>query len=466
MRRVLILGAGPAGLAAARAAASAGATVTVLEADDQPGGQYWRRPYGTDLPARAGGSLPPGVRMLTQATVWAIERGDDGLVVHVVIGEADGADRPRRELRADALVLATGAHDTILPFPGWELPGVVTAGGAQTLAKADHARIGDRVVVAGTGPFLLPVAAALAECGSQVLGVFEASGPRRLAVGWLGRPWELAGSQGKAAELGRYAAAFVRHRIPYRTGWAVVAAHGGERVEAVTVARVDSSWAPVPGTERRIAADAVCVGHGFTPRTELAVAAGCALDAAGFVRVGADQQTSTAGVYAAGELTGVGGMGAAVPAGTIAGHCAAGGDLADPQLARSRRARRAAAHFAGRLAAAHPVGTRWTSWLTDDTVVCRCEEVTAGRIRTVQQQTGSVGLRPLRLTTRAGLGPCQGRICQPAVTALLAEQVHGLSAATPPRRPVAVPIRLGELAAPVADESQEPPTQEGKLKTP
>ncbi|HEY3468528.1 MAG TPA: FAD/NAD(P)-binding oxidoreductase, partial [Amycolatopsis sp.] len=161
-RHVVIIGAGPAGLAAAEHALRASAEVTVLDQADAPGGQYHRT-----LPAAYGSSQDRAAAERQQildrctwwpeSTVWAVE----GRRVHVLRGPADGTRRHRHTLDPDALILATGAHDRTLPFPGWQLPGVYTAGAAQALAKGERVAIGRRVLVAGSGPFLLPVAESL-----------------------------------------------------------------------------------------------------------------------------------------------------------------------------------------------------------------------------------------------------------------------------------------------------------------
>ncbi len=462
MTRVLVIGAGPAGLAAAVAARDRGAEVVLVDASDAEGGQFWRH-----LPAQRAGRresrlhhgwsrftalrerlrADPGCEILLETGVWAIEPGERP-VVHVLRGPADGGSRSRRALTADAVVIATGAYDRTLPFPGWQLPGVYSGGAAQALAKGERVAVGRRVVVAGAGPFLLPVAASLSGVGAEVAGVFEASGSRALAAGWLPRPWELTRVPGKAAELAGYAVGQLRRRIPYRVGWGVIEALGAARVEAITVARLDDDWWPRPGTERTLEVDAVCVSHGFTPRLELALAAGCALGADRFVAVDAAQATSVPGVYAAGELTGIGGADAALSEGAIAGHCAAGGHPDDRAVRRAVSARRTASRFAARLERAHAVHSGWTSWLSDDTIVCRCEEVTAGMLREVRAATPDAGLRSLRLTTRAGLGPCQGRMCGRAV-----EEVLGTSEASMDRRPIALPVRVGELADRETDET-------------
>jgi len=153
-------------------------------------------------------------------------------------------------------------------------------------------------------------------------------------------------------------------------------------------------------------------------------------------------------VYAAGEITGVGGVDLALAEGTIAGHVAAGGRL-DDSILRSSVARRATwRRFAVRLEAAHGIGEQWTEWLRDETIVCRCEEVTVARLRSVVRSTESRGLRSLKLTSRAGLGLCQGRVCGRTVESLVGAWVGegGLAdGVSTDRRPVALPVRLGEL---------------------
>ncbi|MFI5937472.1 FAD-dependent oxidoreductase [Actinoplanes sp. NPDC051494] len=449
MSDVLVVGGGPAGMAAALAAHRHGARVVLLEAGDDVGGQFWRhRGTGADegvwhhgwdrfLALRSGLTR---VEVVTNAHVWKLDRRDDAPpVVHVLVGEPDGQGRESRTYAPETLILATGAFERTLPFPGWDLPGVYTAGAAQALAKGERVAVGARVLVAGAGPFLLPVVSSLLRIGAGVAGVVEAAGPAQLARGWAARPWRLLAARHKTAELAGYVRELATHRVPYRTGAAVVAAHGTDRVEAVTVARLSADWAPVPGTERRIAADAVCVSHGFVPRTELAVAAGCVTGPDGSVTVDDRQRTSVPGVLTAGELTGIGGADLALAEGEIAGTVAAGG-VPGPAAVRQRAVFR---EFAARMAAAHGIRPGWQAWLDDSTVVCRCEDVTAGALRHAVAVTGSRGLRSLKLTTRAGLGLCQGRTCGRTVEDL----VPGLlDPGRTDRRPIALPLRLGELA--------------------
>ncbi len=458
-------------MAAALAAADAGASAIVVDSQAELGGQYWRHlPADRDQSGQAGLhhswstfeglaariASSPHVHVFAESSVWAVEppaadsAPGSGPVVDIVTGPGDGAARARTRIQPDAIVIATGAHDRTLPFPGWDLPGVFTGGAAQAFVKAERLALGQRVVVAGAGPFLLPVAASIAQAGSQVLEVVEASRPPRLLRGWLPKPWQLAGSPNKLLELAGYAAGHVRHRIPYRLGQAVIAAEGDGCVERVRIGSVDASWRPVPGSERVVECDAVCVTHGFTPRLEVAIAAGCRLSSERFVVVDDACRTSVPAVFAAGELTGIGGVDLSLAEGTVAGHCAAGGQPADEAISRAQRKRAVYGAFAARLERAHGIGADWQSWVTGDTVVCRCEEVTAAQLRRSARATGSASLRSQKLSTRAGLGICQARVCGRSVEEIIRTEVglDALDEAIVDRRPIQTPVRLGELASP------------------
>lgn len=465
---VVVLGGGPAGMSAAIAAAQGGARVIIVESGRIFGGQYWRH-----MPARSDKSAQenlhhgwnkflklreeieshPRITVSLETNAWSIacEPGvsKTGLAVETVTGPADSAERFRHTLHPDALVIATGAHDRTLPFPGWNLPGVYSGGAAQALAKGEGIPIGKRVIVAGAGPFLLPVAASLTQVGARVLEVDEASGIGSLTRGWLPRPWELAGAPNKITELLEYVGGQIRNRVPYRIGQAVVRAEGDGHIQRAVIAKIDADWRPIPGTERTVECDALCVTHGFTPRLEAAIAAGCELDKNRFVVIGDDCQTSVPGVYAAGELTGIGGVDLAMAEGSVAGYCAAGGHSSAPAISSAQRKRAVFAAFARRIEQAHGIASGWTEWVSDDTMVCRCEEVTAAELRSKAKATKSSSLRSQKLSTRAGLGMCQGRICGRSAEELICSSlgVSSLDEGIIDRRPIHIPIRLGELAS-------------------
>jgi NADPH-dependent 2,4-dienoyl-CoA reductase/sulfur reductase-like enzyme len=477
----VVVGAGPAGISAALAAAEVGAEVLLVDNGQAIGGQY-NRQLPTEFAARRPDRLQhewkafaaqrevvgshPRITHLPETSIWAIE----DLRLWAQQGPADAAGRQPLPIDAKALVLATGAYDRVLPFPGWDLPGVYTAGAAQALAKGQRIAIGQRVLVAGTGPFLLPVAESLLGVGADVVALLEANSLTTVRKGWATDPLV---APSKLREAVGYGALLARHRVPLRHGWTVIAAHGTCHVEAVTIARLDSSWRPIPGSERRVDVDAVCVGFGFTANLELAVAAGCNLttgpDGGPAVAVDDRQQTTTPGVYAAGELTGIGGAALSAAEGTLAGAAAAhhalaaGRDVRQPrggyQPARvgdgsqSRGSAGASSgraavvrgrRFAAALAKAYPVRDGWKSWSDADTIVCRCEEVTRGELEAVAGERGLDDGRAMRLSSRAGLGMCQGRVCSHTVAALLA--TPGDVPEPSMKRPIAVPVRLRDLA--------------------
>lgn len=477
---VAVVGAGPAGLAAALAAADCGCPVTLIDSAPTVGGQIYRQ--STVSPAPAGiNSLHslerlapalrlaiehPGIQHLAATTVWHAAPAAHGFLLHLTAqpapsrragrGEGDGdeparsgmeGDRPVRGraetdepargqvvpgvLRARAVVVATGATELVLPFPGWDLPGVTTAGAAQALLKSQGVTMGKRVIVAGSGPLLLPVAAGLATAGVRVVAVLEAT----RAMAGLGRAalthaGHLLASPGKLREAAGYAATLARHRVPVRTRHAVIACHGGGRVRRATVTRLDEQWRPVPGSRRELLVDALHVSYGFSPALELARLLGCAdtphpARPVAAVTHDQDQATSVAGVFAAGEVTGIGGAQVAELEGYLAGTSAARylGRL-DPAAhsartagirARLGRARR----FAGLLDAAYPLRSGWLGWPEADTVVCRCEEVPWDSIGQAVA-AGARDVRAVKGVTRCGMGYCQGRICGPVLQCAVA----------------------------------------------
>ncbi|MCD9876478.1 NAD(P)/FAD-dependent oxidoreductase [Streptomyces guryensis] len=449
-----VIGAGPAGLAATVAAAAHGVRVTLLDSAAAAGGQFYRQPAaelrarrpqalhhdwgtwerlrgGLDTHVKAG-----SVRHLTDHHVWFVERRADRFTVHALLG-------PEQEdpvaVHADAVLLATGGYEKVLPFPGWTLPGVLTAGGAQAMLKGALAVSGRTAVVAGTGPLLLPVATGLAAAGVEIAALVESADPKA----FVRRSRALAAQPGKLAEGAGYAAQLLRRRVRTFTRHTVVEAHGTERLEAVTVAALDGAGRVRPGTGRRIPCDTLAVGHGMLPHTDLAETLGCRLDGMN-VQVDGEQRTDVPGVWAAGETTGIGGSALALAEGHIAGRSAAArlaGHAPDPrEWAAAAKSRNRLREFAAALDSVYAPPAHWTEQITDDTVVCRCEEVTGSAIREAVTELGAGDVRTVKLLTRAGMGWCQGRMCAPAVAGLAGCRL------APSRRPFARPVPLGVLA--------------------
>jgi NADPH-dependent 2,4-dienoyl-CoA reductase/sulfur reductase-like enzyme len=264
-------------------------------------------------------------------------------------------------------------------------------GGAQALLKQGTTFRGKRVVIAGTGPLMLPVAASLTEAGARVELVAEQarfSAVRDFGLSLLGTPDTLV-------QAARYRLGFIR--TPYATGTWVTAATGTDRVAAVTVSDGRST--------RAVACDVLCTGYGLVPNVEMARLLGCSVSAVG-VGVDTHQATSVPGVFAAGEVTGIGGVDLAVVEGEIAGAAAAGVSRLDGHLVRRRTALR---DIAARLERAFAVRPEIRALATNDTIVCRCEDVRRGSVAPLRDS------RQAKLHTRAGMGACQGRVCGPAL---------------------------------------------------
>lgn len=444
---VVVVGAGPSGLAAAVEAAVDGAHVVLLDQQARVGGAYWRH-HPDDR--HSGSSLHHDwttfrrlldrldtVDVRTEHSVWSLERTAGAIVVRATRGEVE---RAPVQLRASSVVVATGAVDRVRPFPGWTLPGVVTAGGGQSLLKGAHVAPGTRAVVAGAGPLLLVVADALLTSGVEVAAVAEASHPT--AYGLHPRSW--AGAASRAREGAGYVRTLAAHRVPYHAGYRVLRASGTDRVEQVEIGTRR-------GRTRTFDVDTLLVSHGFTPQLELLMQAGARTrvdtDGSVVVEVDVQQRTSVPGLLATGEVTGVGGASLAVLEGYVAGRTLSGRPV-DPRVHERIGVHR---DFAAAMHRVHGVGGDGLVDLPDDEVVCRCEEVTAGAVRRACRDLGADDLRSAKILTRAGMGLCQGRMC--------AHAVHELVASASGRAPAdaaltragerlpALPVPLSVLAA-------------------
>ena len=472
---VAVVGAGPAGLAAAATAAEAGLTVAVVDAGLQPGGQYWRHPdeEATDRADAAAGHhdwrvylglrdrfdrlrTSGSLHYLPRRQVWFVERpaasGEAFVLRLTPVTDASPPTGGPTSVRARSLVLCPGGYDRQLPVPGWDLPGVMAAGGVQALLKGHRSLAGRRAVVAGTGPFLLPVATGLAAAGAKVVAVCEANAVR----GWLRHLGGAVQAPAKGLEGAAYARELLRHRVPYRTRTAVVGIAGDAEVEAVTTARLDGDGRVRPGTGRTLEVDLIALGWGFTPSLELLLAVGAEtrrdVDESLVACVDDAQRSTVGGVYVAGEATGVGGAALAVLEGELAARTLAAdrGLSADAgRVRRLQRGIRRARAFAAAMHAAHPVPRHWADWLTSETLVCRCEEVSSGQLCAARDELGATDARTLKLMARPGMGWCQGRVCGFATAKLAAGPDRPLTAddlRPLAKKPLAAPVSLGELA--------------------
>jgi len=412
--RVVVVGAGPGGISAATVAAENACHVRLLDDNPAPGGQIWR-----GYKAGEASSYPHGRefakwirRFEASGARWEPESS-------VIDSPAPGTLRVERagrweDVRWDRLVIATGARERFLPFPGWTLPGVMGAGGLQAMVKSGLTIAGKRVAIAGSGPLLLAVAANLKREGAKIEGVFEQAPWGRLASFAA----SLAALPGKLVEGAQYR--WQTRGVPYRPGWWVKRAIGEDRLRGVVVS---------DGNEQReMACDYLACGFHLVPNLELAQLLGCRIEN-GFVAVNAVQESSIQGVYCIGEPTGIGGLDKALVEGQIAGFAVAGhlGKAAEFLPLRQKFHR-----FAQILDKTFAPRAELRALATATTIVCRCEDITHGEL--AECASG----REARLHLRCGMGPCQARICGPAT-----EFLFGWTAAS--ARPPLYPVRLATL---------------------
>lgn len=413
---VVVVGAGPGGMAAAAVAAEAGKRVCLLDTNLAPGGQIWR-----GISEQKAKSYPHGSKFAawkarldaSGCKVWHGWQAADILAPARLRAEAE---TEFRDIEFERLILATGARERFLPFPGWTLPGVMGVGGAQAMVKSGLDPRGKRVVVAGTGPLLLAVAAGLARSGAQIQCILEQAPLARLARFGINTMFS---QPVKLVEGARYRLRMLT--APYHFNSWVARAQGSGRVESVR--------ASVDGKESEIGCDWLACGFHLVPNLELPRLRGCNISE-GYVTVDEMQQSSVPGVACVGELTGIGGLEKALIEGEIAGWAAAGNRARAMALSGRRKKQQ---EFASRLDRTFKLRAELRRLVTPPTVVCRCEDVS----HLALSECG--GWREAKLHTRCGMGPCQGRICGAAT-----EFVYGWGPAD--SRPPVYPVRVSTLA--------------------
>lgn len=429
--QAVVVGMGPAGMAAAIELAAQGVHTAIIDQANLPGGQIYRQPPASFQVAARGrqtlrkqigaglladfNSLSGRITLFPSASVWGSFGPNQ---ISLLQGDK------LMELIFEVLIICEGASERVIPFPGWTLPGVMTAGGLQKMIKHQGLLPGKQILIAGSGPLLLAAGAAVLGAGGRVAGLCEASSAARM----LPMLPELGRQPGLFGESWTYLSALMRGRTLLKTGWTVMAARGGQRVREVDICRVDSSWNPIPSSRCTLEVDAVALGFGFQAQTRLSRLMGCRtvydMPTRAF-RPETDlfQRTSRPEVYVAGDGAGIGGATMAEIQGHLAGlHASLSlkqidngkfAALSAPWLKKKRRTD----PYVKRLDEIFTPRDGIYRLMDPDTVVCRCEGVTAGHIwRAIDEGCHSLtSLKP----SRVAMGPCQGRGCESVAAEML-----------------------------------------------
>lgn len=458
-----IIGGGPGGVVAAIEAAKAGVKVILLDENESPGGQIYRQfekgfkvtdaevlggdyEKGLDL-LNQFSSLSDKIEYLNNSTVWGIF--DNNTLAFARNGASSSIGYKK-------LLIANGAYDRPVPFPGWTLPGVLTAGGAQKLVKTERILPGKKILLCGTGPLQLVLAHQILKAGGKIEAILEAG---HVSNNWLKGLKGIWGNWDYLNEGWKYLRSIQKAGVPLLYNHIILEARGNGQVEEAVFAKVDENWRPRPGTERTAAVDTICLGYGFVPSTELTMLAGCKHRydrlLGGYIPLRSENmETSVPGIYAVGDGAGVAGSKVAIEEGRIAGTAIAGSldYISDTDAAKNIKQSGKLLDKYNRLRKVLDEMSMPRPGLyelaTDDTVICRCEEVTLKEIkRAMADETKQV--KDLKRKTRAGMGPCEGRMCGPSLIEIMRNQPNA-SPEGPgylnPRPPVK-PIALGVLAA-------------------
>jgi D-hydroxyproline dehydrogenase subunit alpha len=485
---VAVVGGGPAGIAATLVLAEHGVDVVLVDEQARLGGQIYRQPpetFAGAAPAPGAGSShgrellaaadAAGFRRLDRTAVWGIFEPDEAEAVRLngstpapswLLALDGGSGLGRLAVRH--VLVATGAYDLPVAFPGWTLPGVMAAGGVQAFLKSQKLLPGGRFALVGGHPLLLLVADQLLAAGADVAAVALAQ-PRPAIADALSAAVRLRGRVAAVGAAGPPLLRLRRSHVPVLFSHLVAAAEGGEAVEAVRLRPVDDAWRATGDDDVRFECDALALGYGFVPSTELARQAGCAhawrSAAGGWVTEHDEwQRASRVGISVAGEVTGVAGAEQAEEEGRLAaigilqelGALGAGdaAGLAAPVRRRLHSLRRFSALVQERF---EPRRAALAALAEGSTVVCRCEEVTADELRAALAAHPHLGdVDAVKQLTRVGMGPCQGRFCQHTVAALTAAVTgRGVAELGPfTARPPVKPVPLGRLADASNDDQE------------
>ena len=433
---LVIIGGGPAGMAAAIEATQHDLKIVLLEENPSLGGKVLRKDghmntskgYGDPAEARTRQKIfedfdriAHRIRVLTNTEVWSV---NEEKVVEFCRRKDD--EPHAQTVQGKKLIVAVGAKDQTVPFPGWHRPGVFTIGGLNTFTQRGVTP-GQNILVGGTGPLQIALAYNLVSAGVKVKGLVDASTMREMLSSAL--QILINGGLSKLLMGAKYLLKIKGSKVPTYQGYVVTRALGTDKVEGAVIEKVDSLWRPIPGTEKTIAVDVIATGYGLTPQTEITNLCGCNHtynEKFGYWMVDRDANmaTSASGVFVAGDGADIKGYEAAIDEGKVAAIVASTqlGAVVAVDVDRDLKALIKKLEHARAVGASMSSGARVRSGIleavTDDTIICRCEEVCFSDIRAAVKE-GAKDINDIKRRTRLGMGHCQGRFCGQFVNELI-----------------------------------------------
>ena len=459
----VIIGGGPGGVSAAVKAAQAGVNVTLLDENQRLGGQCFRQfengfnvtdpeALGPDYAEGQGllhqfNSMQDKIRYLNNTLVWGIF--EDRTLALARNGTSSS-------LGFKHLLVATGAYDRPVPFPGWTLPGVFTAGGAQKLVKSERVLPGENILLAGSGPLQLVVADQILKAGGKIEAVLEAG---NISAKWLHLLKGIWGNWDFLKEGMRYLRSIHKAGVPILRSHIILEARGDGQVEEAVIAKVDKNWRPRLNTARSVKVDTICLGYGLVSSTELTMLAACEhrydFRQGGYIPVRkANMETNVPGIYAVGDGAGVAGRKAAIEEGCIAAISVASAlgcfsrANAGEQIKPCRKRLDKIIRFRKILDDISLPRKGLYELATDDTVICRCEEVTLRQLKAALADR-TIQVTDFKRMTRMGMGSCEGRMCGPSTIEMIRHRLNAsaedVGCLKP--RPSIKPVALGVLVA-------------------
>jgi NADPH-dependent 2,4-dienoyl-CoA reductase/sulfur reductase-like enzyme len=459
---IVIVGGGFSGIVAANILAEHALNVLLVDENVNLGGQFLRH----DHRQRGATGFSSRIKRFGFRTINALDRKHIRLMTST---EVLGISRDRELLiceagkrlytvRPDAVLLAAGAREKFIPFKGWTLPGAISTGATQILLKGSGVLPGEEILIGGVGIFPYAVASEILTSNGRVKAVLDQNHlAEKLAVaGGLLR------EKSKIGEGIRYATRLILSQTQVKFGVRILEARGHRTLEEVLAARIDRNGHVLAGTERVYPCECLAMGYGFVANIELAQLAGCRLyydenQGGWIVWVTKDLETSVSGIFAAGEITGIAGATKSITEGKLAALAILlklgkiSRDTFFASSARLKRARKQHLHFGKVFNAQHKIPNEIIRSIADETVVCRCEDITMGEIKAAIQN-GCATPDAVKKAVRTGMGICQGRTCGPIVYDVIAafEGTAGGSIDPLTVRPPLKAVPLKTLAGPIS----------------